>query len=412
MSSRVEPPSPNFRHLVADIAWFGLAIPAMVRFFQAYAIRLGASDTDISLMASLPAILLVIAASLGSRWLRWQGSASKAIILPSLIFRSQFLLFALTAFVPAQWQLLWLFFSLMTIAIGQGVAAVVFVVMINEAIPQQETTRLFSRRAFWFNITQIVGGLAGGFWLEHIAFPMNYQLMFLTAFAMVMMSLWHIKQIKIDAPTVMPAVSQSQVNPWRSAQFVRLMVMTALCYISFFSVSSLVSSHLIRDLNATEGYLSIFMVAELLSSAIFSLGAARLAQRIGNTQLVVLSMAGTGIGTILLALSPNLALALVAGAIVGGCWTAACMVGILSMLTAITPANGRAAYNTGYHQVAFASIFVGPLIGTAMLQMGIALGTALLIGAALRIAAASAMQVMNWRAPVAQPARLMAPAGD
>jgi len=235
---------------------------------------------------------------------------------------------------------------------------------------------------------------------------------------MVMMSLWHIRQIKIETPTVMPTVPQSRVNPWRSPQFVRLMMMTALCYVSFFSVSSLVSSHLIRDLNA--GYLSIFMVAELMSSAVFSLGAARLAQRIGNTQLVTMGLAGTGIGTILLALSPNLMLALspnlmlalVAGAIIGGCWTATCMVGILSMLTQITPANGRAEYNTAYHQVAFASIFVGPLIGTAMLQMGIALGTALLIGATLRIAAASVMQVMTWRAPVTQPARLMAPAGD
>jgi hypothetical protein len=91
------------------------------------------------------------------------------------------------------------------------------------------------------------------------------------------------------------------------------------------------------------------------------------------------------------------------------------MVGLISMLTTITPANGRAEYNTAYHQVAFAAIFLGPLIGTALLELGVALGTALLIGAALRITAACAMQVMTWRAPAPQPtqtARLMAPAGD
>jgi MFS family permease len=410
MSSRAE--SPNFRHLVADIAWFGFAIPAMVRFFQAYAIRLGATDTDISLMASLPAIMLVVAASLGSRWLRWQGTASRAVILPSLLYRSQFLLFAMTAFIPAQWQLWWLFGVLITIALGQGIAAVVFVVLINESIPQKDTTRLFSRRAFWFNITQIIGGLAGGYWLEQIAFPLNYQLLFLTAFAMVMMSLWNIRQIKVEAPTAMPVASLPQVNPWRSPQFVRLMVMTGLSFLTFFSVSSLVSSHLIRDLHATEGYLSLFMVAELLASAGFSLIAARLTRRIGNTQLVVLALAGSGIGTILLALSSNLILALAAGAIVGGCWTAVGMVGLISMLTEITPANGRAAYNTAYHQVAFGAIFLGPLIGTVMLELGVTLGTALLIGAMLRIVAAGVIQVMNWRVPVRQPARIMAPAGD
>jgi MFS family permease len=410
MSSPAE--SPNFRHLVADIAWFGFAIPAMVRFFQAYAIRLGATDTDISLMASLPAILLVVAASLGSRWLRWQGSASKAVILPSLLYRSQFLLFALTAFIPAPYQLLWLFFALMVIAIGQGVAAVIFVVMINEAIPQPQMTRLFSRRAFWFNITQIIGGLAGGFWLEQIAFPLNYQLLFLTAFAVVMMSLWHITRVKVAVPSVMPSAKQTHVNPWRSAPFVRLMMMVGLSFLTFFSVSSLVSSHLIRNLDATEGYLSIFMVAELVASAAFSLGAARVASRIGSVELVALALAGTGIGTLLLVVSSNLWVALVAGAIIGGCWTAVSMVGLISMLTDITPVDGRAEYNTAYHQVAFAAIFLGPLIGTVLLETGVSLAMALLIGAALRIAAACLIQIMYRRAPVTQPARRMAPTGD
>ena len=56
----------NFRNLVFDVLWFGLAFPAIDRFRDVYAIRLGADATQLTLIASLPALMLLFMSSIAS----------------------------------------------------------------------------------------------------------------------------------------------------------------------------------------------------------------------------------------------------------------------------------------------------------------------------------------------------------
>ncbi|KAB2856956.1 MAG: hypothetical protein F9K46_13545, partial [Anaerolineae bacterium] len=58
----------NFNHLVQDIGWFGLALPATTHFLSAFAIRLGASASLLGLMAAIPALIVLISAGLAGRW--------------------------------------------------------------------------------------------------------------------------------------------------------------------------------------------------------------------------------------------------------------------------------------------------------------------------------------------------------
>ncbi len=124
----------NFHHLVMDIFWFGLAIPATSRFLAMYALRVGSTPVQIGWLAAFPALILFIAATLSSWWIQRYPDSVHAISWPALGFRLAYLLPAFTPFLPKQWQPIWLIVSVSLPALPQGIASVIFLVMMRRAI--------------------------------------------------------------------------------------------------------------------------------------------------------------------------------------------------------------------------------------------------------------------------------------
>lgn len=392
----------NFHHLVLDIAWFGLALPATTRFLQVYAIHLGAGATELGWMTMLPAIILLFSASLGSRWMaHYNHDATRAVFWPSLMFRLQFLLPALTPFMPRAFQPMWLILSLALPALPQGISTVSFLVMMREAVPERKITPLLCRRSIALNIAVGLSGLALGAWLNIVPFPLNYQLMFGAAFILALVSLWHVTKIHIlpaIAPTPRAVVETTpHINPWRSPKFQQVAFVAAVMHITFFSVFPLTPLHLVEHLHADEIYMGVYALAELGAGALVAGLTARFAGRIGNRSIIAMAMIGTGIGSILVAIAPNLFLALPAAAIIGGSWTAA-GIALFSFFSESTPAEGRAKFTVAYSQIVFLSTFLGPMIGTGLRNAGINLVAVILIGALLRFVAASLTQfhALEW----------------
>src|SRR5690606_3665555 len=112
----------------------------------------------------------------------------KALFLPALGFRFVFLFPALTPLFPEHLRPAWLIASAALAALPQGISSTLFVALLKEALPEEKLTLLTSRRNVGMNITLGIAALAFGFWLELAPFPINYQVMFLTAFAIALMS--------------------------------------------------------------------------------------------------------------------------------------------------------------------------------------------------------------------------------
>jgi SET family sugar efflux transporter-like MFS transporter len=383
----------NFHHFVLDIVWFGLALPATTRFLQIYAIHLGAGATELGWMTMLPAIILLFSASLGSRWMaRHNHDSSRAVFWPALGFRLQFLLPALTPFMPKAFQPTWLILSLALPALPQGLSSVAFLVMLRETIPERRITSLLCRRSIAMNVAVGLSGLALGAWLNYAPFPLNYQVMFAAAFILTLVSLWHVAKVHI-APTTAPKPieTESHINPWRSPKFQQVAFITAVIHIGFFSVFPLTPLHLVDHLHADEFYMSVYALAELAAGAFVAIFIGRMATRISNRSMIAIAMIGTSVGSVLVAIAPNLYFALPAAAIIGGSWTAA-GIALLSYFSESTPAEGRAKFTVAYSQVVYLATFLGPMIGTGLRNAGINLVAVILIGALLRFAAASLTQ--------------------
>ncbi len=378
----------NFRHLVGDIGWFGLAIPAVGSFFSVYAIRLGATALHLGLLSSLPAVLMLLSSVLSDRWRARYPDSIKAVFWPTFIMRVRVLFFVLAPLLPAAWQPWSLVLIVAAVSIPMGVANIIFLVMMREAIREHRFTAMVSRRQFILNLCVAASTLASGFWLERVAFPLNYQILFVVSFSLMMVSLWHVAQIKPFniTPEPRPDRADPESRPWHSPRFRTMALMVAALFIGFTSMQSLISLRLVEDLGAAEDFVALYSFLELISAATGSAFASRLIRRFGHRRVVLASMTSTATAALILALTPSQILALPAAVFSGGTWV---MVDItqFSFFSARTPAEKRTSYSRAYFQTLSIATFIGPLIGSTLANQGVSLPAVMLVGAGLRLAA-------------------------
>lgn len=378
----------NYIHMVADIAWFGLALSATDRFLSMFAIHLNASALELGMMAALPGLMLFISTAFAGWWRGRFPNSLKAMLLPSFGFRLVFLLPAFAPFFPEQWRVPWLILAVALPAIPQGIAGVVFVVLMRETVPDRVLTRLWSQRLVALNITVAISTLGFGLMLERVAFPYGYQIMFLMAFGFVMLSMWHVLRCKVLYPLpTMPARRIAQTSSqalWRSSNFIPVIFIVLVTHVAFFSVRAMIPLHLVEELGAAEGFIAWFGLAELFGGTLGAAYADKIMRRIGARMLIVWTMAATALATAIIALAPSLTFTLVGGVINGAAWTAA-SIGIFGYFLHRTGAADMQRGTILYQQVISVGLFVGPLIGSTMADSGIPLISVLLIGAGLRL---------------------------
>lgn len=379
----------NFRHLVVDIAWFGFALAANSRFLSVYAIRLGATPAEQSLISALPSLILLFSSMLGSWWLSRHTDTVRALRIPGVGMRFMFLLPLFAPLFPAWFQPWWVILSVTLPAIPQGIASVVFINLMREAVSEGQMGKLLGLRSMWLNITLGIGAVAFGLWLENAPFPFNYQSMFFVAFLCSMMSFRHIDLIRmVNETTVVKPPTIPWTTVWRSRGFRQVALITALSHMSFTLLIAIIPLYLVRERGATEGFMAVFGLVELGSGAIVSMFAVKLARRMGNRAMTAMMLFGTSLAAVILAVSPSLPLTLVAAALTGGCWMSVALIGLFGFFTENTPNENSTAYSTGYQQVIGLSAFVGPMIGTFLLDMGLTLTGVIIVGAVIRGVAA------------------------
>lgn len=377
----------NFSHFVLDITWFGLASAATSRFMSVYAIRLGADEFTLGLLAALPALMLMLSSSLGMWWLNRHANSSRALFWPAIGFRLIFLLPALAPFLPENIRPYYLVFAILLPAIPQGLAAVAFVVMMRESIFDNHMTALLSRRMLSMNIAVGLAALAFGLWLEKAPFPINYQAMFVVAFGFAMVSAVHCNKVRVLHPAEKKQSVQAKVNPWKNTRFLTVAFVVMATHIAFTSILPLTSLRLVDELRASEGFMALFGVCELVAGASIALFTNRIVTKIGNRRMIAMAMLGTAMAGFILATIHNLPLTLLAAVISGASWTAV-GIGLFGFFNESTPPEQMGAFSVAYHQAIGLAMFIGPMVGSFVASISPNLVMVLMFGAGLRLAAA------------------------
>ena len=192
----------TFRHLYFDIGWLGVLSGSAVNFLNVYATRLGASAYQIGLVGAAAAFISLIFALPAGRWI--DHSRNKQLVFwASVIYRIGFLFYIpLPLLFNAQGQI-WV---LIVISLLMGIPlvglSVGFSALFAEAVPFELRAHVAGTRNIVLSVMFMITSLVSGFLLDHVIFPLNYQIVFLIGFLGAMMSSYHLFFIRpIDAIT-------------------------------------------------------------------------------------------------------------------------------------------------------------------------------------------------------------------
>lgn len=380
----------NYRHLVMDIAWFGLALAATTRFLQFYALEMGATAIDLGWLTALPALVIIFTTMLSPWWRSRYHDSVSAVILPGLGHRLLFLLPAFAPFFPEHLRVPYIIFASTLPTIAQGTVASIFVVMMRETIRDKDLQPLLTQRHMAMNITITIGAIVFGIMLEKVAFPLNYQIMFLVAFIFSMFSEWHLTRLHV----LNPEQSRKEAAPRRTyrelfadSRFQSVALVVLVSFLVFHVIIAVIPLQLKDHFNATEAYLGVYGALEVASAFGITLVLNRLIARFGNRGVIALGLFVNGIAALVVALAPDATFALLSAVLTGASWSAigVCAFGFFAERTAKDDMQAAMVYN----QLAYVAIFVGPLIGSFLVNAGVSVIAVLLAGAALRFAGAA-----------------------
>lgn len=407
-STRPIPPEheANFRHLVWDMAWFGVHSGTTIAFIVIYATRLGASGEQVGLINAMPAIVALIFSLPASTWLQKRSTRS-SVFWSSLFFRIFYIAPVLFPFFFGSSAQIWaIILMLLLMNIPGTVLMVGFNALFAEAVPPEWRGYVAGLRNAVYALCATITTLISGVVLTRFSIPTGYQIVFAIGFIGAMISSYHLWFVR-PSPAYEMVVSTSQ--PAKGGSLKRRLWDSL--HLDVLRGPFRVTALLLLFFHFTQ-YLGIpvfplWMVNELhfsdqtisLGTSIFniflffaSLQYEKIAFRLGNKILMGLSVIGLGVYPILLSVSWTLPVFILTS-LIGGANLAMLNGTLYNYLLEKVPAHDRPAHLAWYSLVLNAAILLGSMIGPG-LGVRIGLGTALLVYAALRVLAGAA--ILRW----------------
>jgi MFS family permease len=186
----------NFRHLYADVLWYGVLSGSSMAFLGVYAARLGANSYQVSLLTAAPAVVNLLFSLPIGRWLENQPLVSTTYWSATLM-RVGFLLFIPLPWLLAARQEIW---ALVLLTLGMSfpgaILAIAFNALFADIVPPEFRGQVVGKRNALLALSMCITSFSCGQMLDLIVFPMNYQLLFTLGGLGAALSTFHIGRLE------------------------------------------------------------------------------------------------------------------------------------------------------------------------------------------------------------------------
>lgn len=378
------PDDRNAWYLCLEI-FFASILASAATFNAAFALRSGATNTAVGLLTSLPALVAVLVSIPAGRFLQVRARRKPWILASLMLHRAGFLVVALLPWVqlagisPGSLVVLVLVVAVIPVHFFN----VGFIPMLTEIVPENRRASVFTARNILYNAMLSLCGFLFGLWLNQVAFPLNYQVMYVFAFVASLLSLYFL--VKVQVPDSQPVQPPALARPSLKAQwylfraemadhpgFMRLTINTLLHGIGLWAAAPLYILYFIRDLGANEAWLGLNgMIASLCTIGGFALWRWVMG-RWGELETVKRTIVCLGLYPVLVGLLPALTPILFATAL-NGLLTPGVNLSHFTTLLKVTPPENRPGYTAMYITIVNIGAFICPLLGVALAnQIGLA----------------------------------------
>jgi MFS family permease len=366
----------NRFYLVAEI-FFAAIMGAAGAFNAAFAIRLDATNSQIGLLTSLPALLALIISIPAGRYLQTL-TRRKSILLTALtVSRVGMLLTALVPFLPGgSSKGLIVVAILIVMSTPTSFFNVGFIPLLADVIPEENRAAIFASRNIIAAGTTSIFVFLFGQLLDRIAFPVNYQVMFSIGWALSMFSLFFLTKVQVpdSTPVVRPpktriSLSEQVTSLFQTIidqpSFMRITRNTIFSSIGLWIASPLYILFFVRSLDASDAWIGIqSMVANL--SAIVGYAAFRwIMNRWGESITLKTTRLTLGLYPLLIGMFPNLTVIL-GISFINSFFSSGVNLSQLNQLIKTMPAEKMPEYTAFYYTIVNLGAFLFPMLGVVI----------------------------------------------
>jgi MFS family permease len=382
-----------------------LALNMVTPFTGIFAIKLGASNLQVAMLSSLPALMSLLAMIPGA-YLVDRVPRKKAVtawfILASRAF---FLVFALTPLFPPGLRATFLVGAVALRSFPEAIAGVSWQSFVAGAIPPGVRTGAFAYRQAITGVAGTVSVLVAGWLLDVLAFPSGYQIMFAVGFLVAMAEVaFFLGMHEAEAPRTHGSQSARGIGlgGWLREflghrSYLRFTAGSVVFHFGWQMAWPLFLRYQVDVLGATNTWMSIFTVTNSLSSVVTYRLWARWSDRVGTRTLLPLAALGLStvpIGFVLSKTPLALALFNLWVGIFGGGMTFL----LFNALLEVAPNDRRTSYIAYYNTLISLSGTIAPVIGVGLMER-FDLVRALLAAAGFRLLGALAFWATERKGP-------------
>jgi len=367
----------NTLYLVLEIL-FAAILGAASTFNGAYSIRLGASNFEVSLLSSIPALMAVLVSLPAGQFLQSKANRKPWILGSLLLNRSVFILLAL---VP--------WFSPRFIQQGSIVVAVLVIMsipahffnvgwipLLADVIPEEHRAGLFAARNITYNIILSICVLLYGQWLVRVTFPRNYQAMYLLAFIAALVGQYFLMKVDVPISSSAPqkvSTKTSLTDRWHEFQFtakeytgfLHITRNTLLHGCGIWMAAPLYILYYVKQLNASDAWIGIQgTVASLATIAGYAFWRWVISHW-GEQKTLKCTIIFLGLLPIFAGLLPNLNFILVAIGI-NGFLASGTNLSHINILIKVMPEDRRPGYTALYMTIMNIGAFICPMLGVSI----------------------------------------------
>ncbi len=362
------------------MAWFGVLSGSAVNFLNVYATRLGATGIQIGLLGAVSATVSLIFAIPAGRWLETR-TRGRAVFWASIFYRIGFLLY-----VPLPWLLntreqIW-FLIFLSLLMGMPLIAftVGFSNLFAESVPTDWRAHVAGIRNSILSVMFMITSLVSGYLLDHIEFPLNYQIIFVIGFIGAAMSSYNLLFIKPLQPNTL-SVNSSQksasllngriskqtwmtvlrIDIWSTPYRSTLLVMLGF-HIAQYLALPIFPLYFVHQIKLTDQNLGIGTALFYLTVLFGSSQLNKLVRWIGHKNVTGWGVIGMAFYPILMSIT-NQTWQYYGVSIIGGLAWGLVGGALTNYIIEHCPENDRPAHLAWYNIILNASILIGSLLG-------------------------------------------------
>jgi len=378
----------NKRNLYLDVVWYGVLSGITSTFVSVFAIRLGASNTLVGLLVSLPALINIFWLIPSARIIERQRRRLPIIVLAGFLQRLGYLLIALMPFVFRVQRPEALVALVALTTFPTAIASLAFTSLLAEVVPADKRAQVISTRSVLVSIVSTVTVLISGKLLDLLLFPYNYQLLFGAGFAASLVGLYYVSRIKVTDAIVVEQQPRRKVplaarlrravqqpfdspstklrTPLRNQRdFVRFSVSAFVFQWGLYMPSALYAIYRIKYLGASDTWIGLLSMAHSAVTIVAYFYWGKVIRRKGNRFVLGVSSLGALLYPVLTGLSPRIEPLLLVS-VIGGIFGAGFNLSFFNTLLDVCPRERRPSYvamNTALINVA---AFLSPLLGASL----------------------------------------------